>query len=192
MVIFLCRGKPEDALCYLVCAIPVFGSLLGRGGKWLKSAGADLQKYLDDIAGSRVERELGGAGHLNDVEDILSAAKGRDDVDVPKGLDGSGGGLAIDDYVRVNEGGSASKVGDFTNLYGSTVDDILDRIPDKATLRELQPVTGGSTEGFEFKWTQDGQTYRVRVHNADPGAPSGSNAANGWIVRVQRGKQYYE
>lgn len=41
-------------------------------------------------------------------------------------------------------------------------------------------------------WTQDGQTYRVRVHSADPGAPSGSNAANGWIVRVQRGKQYYD
>lgn len=48
-------------------------------------------------------------------------------------------------------------VGDFTNLYGSTVDDILDRIPDEATLRELHPVAGGSTEGFEFKWTLDGK-----------------------------------
>ena len=89
-------------------------------------------------------------------------------------------------------GGSVSKISDFTNLYGSTADDILDRIPDEAILRELHPVTGGSTEGFEFKWTQDGQTYRVRVHNSDLGAPSGSNAANGWIVRVQRGKQYYD
>ena len=65
-------------------------------------------------------------------------------------------------------GGSKSKIGDFTNLEGSTVDDILDRIPDEATLRELYPVEGGATEGFEFKWVQDGQTYRVRVHNADP------------------------
>ena len=85
-----------------------------------------------------------------------------------------------------------NKIGDFSDLEGSTVDEILDRIPDEATLRELRPVEGGATEGFEFKWVQDGKTYRVRVHNADPGAPKGSNAANGWVVRVQRGKQYYD
>ena len=85
-----------------------------------------------------------------------------------------------------------SRIGDFTDLQGSTVDEILDRIPDEATLRELYPVEGGATEGFEFKWVQDGQTYRVRVHNANPGSPEGSYSANGWIVRVQRGKQYYD
>ena len=90
------------------------------------------------------------------------------------------------------EGSSKSKIGDFINLEGSTVDDILDRIPDETTLRELYPVEGGATEGFEFKWVQDGQTYRVRVHNADPGAPAGSNAANGWLLRIQRGTQYYD
>ena len=86
----------------------------------------------------------------------------------------------------------SSKVGDFKNLKGTTVDDILDRIPDDATLRELTPVKGGATEGFEFKWIQDNQTYRVRVHNIDPGAPVGSNASQGWIVRIQRGRQYYD
>jgi len=85
-----------------------------------------------------------------------------------------------------------SKVGDFTNLKGTDVDDILDRIPDDAVLRELYPVQGGATEGFEFKWTQDGQTYRVRVHNIDPGAPAGSYASEGWVARIQRGKQYYD
>ena len=59
-------------------------------------------------------------------------------------------------------------------------------------MRELHPVKGGASEGFEFKWVQNGQTYRVRVHSADAGAPAGSNAANGWIVRVQRGRQYYD
>ena len=88
--------------------------------------------------------------------------------------------------------GQTSKIGDFKNLQGTNVDDILDRIPDDAVLRELHPVQGGATDGFEFKWTQDGQTYRVRVHNVDPGAPAGTNAANGWVVRVQRGKQYYD
>ena len=42
MVISLCRGEPKEALAYLVCAIPVFGSFLRKGGKWLKSAGMDL------------------------------------------------------------------------------------------------------------------------------------------------------
>lgn len=42
MVISLCRGESEEALADFACAIPVFDSLLGRGGKWLKSAGTDL------------------------------------------------------------------------------------------------------------------------------------------------------
>lgn len=41
-------------------------------------------------------------------------------------------------------------------------------------------------------WTQDGQTYRVRIHNEDPSAPVGSNAANGWVTRVRRGRLYYD
>ena len=101
----------------------------------------------------------------------------------------------LGNYLNGNsglEGDSKSIIGDFTNLEGSTVDDILDRIPDEAILRELYPVEGGVTEGFEFRWVQDGQTYRVRVHNADPGAPAGSNAANGWVVRIRRGTQYYD
>lgn len=68
----------------------------------------------------------------------------------------------------------------------------MDRIPDEAVLRELYPVQGGATEGFEFKWAQNGQTYRVRVHNVDPRAPVGSNAYNGWVVRVQRGRRYFD
>ena len=87
---------------------------------------------------------------------------------------------------------SSGKIGDFTELEGSTVDEILDRIPDEAVLRELYPVQGGATEGFEFKWVQNGQTYRVRVHNVDPSAPVGSNAYNGWVVRVQCGRRYFD
>ena len=90
------------------------------------------------------------------------------------------------------EGRDASKVGNFSGLEKSTINEILDRIPDNATLRKLYPIEGGSTDGFEFKWKQNGQTYRVRLHNADPSAPLGSNAANGWIVRIQKGRQYYD
>ena len=59
-------------------------------------------------------------------------------------------------------------------------------------MRDLKPVEGGATEGFEFKWVSNEQTYRVRVHNADPSAPKGSNANNGWIVRIQRGRQFFD
>ncbi len=100
-----------------------------------------------------------------------------------------------DSSPKVDEtsyGKSSSKIGDFSNLEGSSVDDILDRIPDEAVLRDLKPVEGGATEGFEFKWVSNEQTYRVRVHNADPSAPKESNANNGWIVRIQRGRQFFD
>ena len=93
---------------------------------------------------------------------------------------------------KTSYGKSSGKIGDFTELEGSTVDEILDRIPDEAVLRELYPVQGGATEGFEFKWVQNEQTYRVRVHNVDPSAPVGSNAYNGWVVRAQRGRRYFD
>jgi hypothetical protein len=89
-------------------------------------------------------------------------------------------------------GEDGSRVGDFTELEGSTVDEVLKRIPEDATMRELIPVEGGATERYEFMWTRDGQTYRVRIHNEDPSAPVGSNAANGWVTRVRRGRQYYD
>lgn len=90
------------------------------------------------------------------------------------------------------KGGRNTRVGDFTNLVGSTIDDVMSRIPSDAVRRELKPVEGGATKGFEYKWVQDNQTYRVRVHNSDPSAPVGSNAYNGWVVRIQRGRQYYD
>ena len=93
---------------------------------------------------------------------------------------------------RDGNGEDVSRVGDFTELEGTTVDEVLKRIPEDATMRELIPVEGGATEGYEFMWTQDGQTYRVRIHNEDPSAPVGSNAANGWVTRVRRGRLYYD
>ncbi len=70
------------------------------------------------------------------VQEVLQSGKKVDDV----------GGLAGDAI----KGGSGAKIGDFTNLEGSTVDDILDRIPDEATLCELHPCTG-RCDGFGFK-----------------------------------------
>jgi RHS repeat-associated protein len=63
-------------------------------------------------------------------------------------------------------------------------------IPPGATRRKLHPVPGGATRGFEYKWHDGTQTWRVRIHDADPSAPVGSNAHSGWVARVQRGSQY--
>ncbi|MCW7541292.1 polymorphic toxin type 30 domain-containing protein [Aquabacterium sp. A7-Y] len=63
-------------------------------------------------------------------------------------------------------------------------------IPPGAHRRTLHPVPGGATRGVEYRWNDGTQTWRVRIHDADPSAPVGSNAHGGWVVRVQRGKQY--
>lgn len=77
-------------------------------------------------------------------------------------------------------------------MEGATIEEVLSRIPEDAVRRELIPEVGKVTEGFEYKWVQDGKTYRVRIHGADASAPAGSNAANGWVIRVQQGKKYLD
>ena len=83
-------------------------------------------------------------------------------------------------------------VGDFTNLKGATINEIMSRIPENATRRELRPVEGKVTEGFEYKWVEEEVTVRVRIHGPDASAPIGNNAASNWVVRVQRGKKYLD
>ena len=55
-------------------------------------------------------------------------------------------------------------VGDFSNLEGATIEDILSRIPEDAVCRELIPEVGKVTEGFEYKWMQDGKTLANSIH----------------------------
>ncbi|WP_064201484.1 polymorphic toxin type 30 domain-containing protein [Brevibacillus brevis] len=86
------------------------------------------------------------------------------------------------------------RVGDFIGIRGSTVDDIISRIPTYAKRRELTPVKGKVEKGFEYHWEEngDGVSWRVRVHGPDASAPEGSNARNNWIVRVVRGNKYLD
>ena len=75
-------------------------------------------------------------------------------------------------------------------LAGKSTWQTLVTIPPGATRRKLVPVPGGATRGFEYKWNDGTHTWRVRIHDADPSAPLGSNAHSDWISRVQRGSQY--
>jgi len=84
------------------------------------------------------------------------------------------------------------KIGNFSNLEGKPIEEVLARIPPTATRRELIPEVGKVTEGFEYKWVYNGKTYRARIHGADASAPKGSNAAKSWVLRIQEGKRYLD
>ncbi len=84
------------------------------------------------------------------------------------------------------------RVGDFSDLKGKPIEEVLTRIPSEAIRRELVPKVGKVMEGFEYKWVQNGKTYRARIHGIDASAPEGSNAAKGWILRIQEGKKYLD
>ncbi|WP_314728261.1 polymorphic toxin type 30 domain-containing protein [Bacillus sp. Marseille-Q3570] len=76
------------------------------------------------------------------------------------------------------------KVGDFTNV--KNIEDFRARIPEDAEQLPWKEIPGGAAEGEKYRWTdQSGNVWNTRAHGPDPSAPEGSNAANGWIYRVE-------
>ncbi|MFN8671002.1 MAG: polymorphic toxin type 30 domain-containing protein [Candidatus Sericytochromatia bacterium] len=79
---------------------------------------------------------------------------------------------------------------DNIKLQGSSIKDIVSKVPKEAQLRELTP-SKTIKEGFEYAWVdkKTGMDYRLRVHGADSGValhnPT-STAAQGWIFRIER------
>ena len=81
------------------------------------------------------------------------------------------------------------------SLHGNTIKradgtDLIS-IPKNARVRKLTPPEGYAGDyGYEYKWANEsGGTTTVRIHGVDPLAPSGSNASQGWVVRVMDGKK---
>ena len=73
---------------------------------------------------------------------------------------------------------------DFIDVTG--VRDLASRIPSNANRLPWKTIPGGAEQGIKWKWTDAaGNKWQVRAHSLDPGAPAGSNAANGWIYRVE-------
>lgn len=110
----------------------------------------------------------------------------RGAVDALDDMMGGGRGAASGSGSR---GAVAAAGGRFQ---GTTARQIMADIPEHARARRLTPVAGKVTEGIEYKWVENGATWRVRIHGPDASAPVGSNSVNGWIVRVQRGSKYMD
>jgi Bacterial toxin 30 len=95
------------------------------------------------------------------------------------------------EFLRSNKGKyktilEASLAYKFNKIEGDTFESVVKRIPGNANKRYLDPQLGKVTQGVEYKWkNRQNQTIRIRVHGPDPSAPIGSNAHNGWIVRIQ-------
>jgi hypothetical protein len=68
-----------------------------------------------------------------------------------------------------------------------------------AQLDQLIPIGTPNTfvpavrikHGFKYDWDQaDGKQWHVHGHAPDPGAPEGSNASNGWVIRIKCGNRW--
>lgn len=94
--------------------------------------------------------------------------------------------------VDLNQLGTSSQVGDLTGLTGATPNEVLSRIPKDAVIEHWFPEPGRIEEGMEFTWKDANGTWIVRMHEADPQAPIGSNAASGWVMRVMCKGKYMD
>lgn len=145
-------------------------SQLINNGADLKDVGINTQTLLD--GGVKVEFVNGwlkNGTNLNDAVAIMNQG------------------------VDLNLLGTSSKVGDFTGLTGATVNEVVSRIPADTVIEHWEPELGRIEEGMNFKFKDvNGKTVIIRMHEADPLAPAGSNAANGWVLRVRIGGKYMD
>jgi hypothetical protein len=85
-------------------------------------------------------------------------------------------------------------LGDFTNIQGKTIPDILEAIPPNAKRRSFTPQSGKVQEGVEYKWVDDsGKKWMVEIHGPDASPQAmGGNASQGWVVRVRLNGKYLD
>ncbi|MFS0579288.1 polymorphic toxin type 30 domain-containing protein [Brevibacillus sp. 179-C9.3 HS] len=85
--------------------------------------------------------------------------------------------------IDINKIGTG-QIGNFQDV--KDVNDLISRIPADAKQIPWREVPRGAKDGVKFRWVDEsGKTWDVRAHSEDPTAPPGSNAANGWIYRVE-------
>ena len=94
---------------------------------------------------------------------------------------------------ELKTGADLDKIGDFSDMTGATMQELMSRVPSDATVRKIVPSEKGSQVGFEYKWYDDnGIRNRLRGHDPDLKAPANSNASEGWVFRLERSGSYYD
>jgi len=95
--------------------------------------------------------------------------------------------------VDLNQIGTSNRFEDFTGLIEATPNEIISRISKDAAIGHWVPEPGRIEKGMRFAWKDaNGKPWMVRMHEADPQAPAGSNAARGWVLRVTYGNKFMD
>lgn len=94
-------------------------------------------------------------------------------------------GIAVTSKTLAKQG-TSHLAGDFRGLAGSSVDDIISRVP-----KGWKMVPQDRGAGIKFL---DAQGFeRIRLHGLSARAPAGSNSASGWTMRIMdRAGNYYD
>lgn len=159
-----------------------------RENKLAKSEGAVKKALSSSTSGSPVNE---GFRQYSDETNVGKAGKGWV-YSITEGIP------SPDKLSTVKGTGKVTGAEAFNNkvqnmkMQGSSIEDIVSKVPKEAKLRELQPFGNSQVkEGFEYAWVdkKTNMDYRVRIHGADAGVAKHnptSTAAQGWIVRVER------
>jgi hypothetical protein len=136
-------------------------------------------------AGAKVFSRTKSTASLGRYGSAVST-EGRVVANVPKGpIYVTPKGVAVTSETLAKQG-TSQLAGNFKGLAGSSVDDIISRIP-----RDWKMVPQDRGAGIKFL---DAQGYeRIRLHGPSARAPAGSNSASGWTMRIMdRAGNYYD
>lgn len=145
--------------------LPIIG---GLGGAAVKNSG----RAVTQTFAKQAERKA--------AKKAADAAKIERKVETNFYRDGSPANppLLHHDIARLQ--GTSPNVGNFTGLRGATMEEIVSRVPKDWTVAMQK-------DGKGVRFLDTAGNERIRVHQADPDAPVGSNAHSGWVLRVSDG-----
>ena len=152
------------------------GKKIGAGGVELTIAAATT-KVIG--AASNATKVINKADDLADAAKIEKAATTSSVYEpiyvTPKGV-------AVKSET-ISQQGTSSKVGDFRNIEGATVEEIYSRVPDNWT---WEPQARG--QGILFRDTDGNERVRIHGPSNNKNIPEDANSRQGWIVRISDGK----
>ena len=136
-----------------------------------KSSMANAIKESSTASSSGIKGQtryaLTGAEHYDDLKHVF----GADNVKWDK----------LSTEIKTNNISIGQK---YVNIHN--VHDFIHRMPENATRLPWKEVPGGAEQGIKYAWIDEfGNKFQARAHSLDYSAPSGTNASEGWIYRIE-------